>query len=166
MPPDEPPPPPTAMHAAAARAAARAALAADIRASTGIDEAMISTLVRTFYTRVRADDLLGPIFEERIADWETHFKLLTDFWHGVTLLSGRYSGQPMRAHVRLPVEAQHFARWLQLFEATAKEVCTEEAAQLFIERAHRIAQSLQMGIAVTRGELVPGGKERSGGFAP
>ena len=165
MPTDEPPHP-TAMHAAAARAAARAALAEDIRANTGIDEAMISTLVRTFYTRGRADDLLGPIFEERIADWETHFKLLTDFWHGVTLLSGRYSGQPMRAHVRLPVEARHFSRWLELFEATAKEVCTEEAAQLFIERAHRIAQSLQMGIAFTRGELVPGGKERSGGFAP
>jgi hemoglobin len=151
MPPDEPPPPPTAMQAAASRAAARAALVAEIRANTGIDEAMISTLVRTFYSRVRADELLGPVFEERIADWETHFKLLTDFWHGVTLLSGRYSGQPMRAHVRLPVEARHFTRWLELFEATANEVCTPAAAQMFTERARRIAESLQMGIAYTRG---------------
>ncbi len=145
----------TPMEGAAARAAARAALVAEIRASTGIDEEMITNLVRTFYSRVRADELLGPIFEERIADWETHFKLLTDFWHGVTLLSGRYHGQPMRAHIRLPVEGRHFDRWLEIFEATANELCPPAAARMFIERARRIAESLEMGIAVTRGEIGP-----------
>lgn len=146
---------PTPMEAAAARAAARAALIAEIRTSTGIDEPMIANLVRTFYSRVRADALLGPIFEERIADWETHFKLLTDFWHGVTLLSGRYHGQPMRAHVRLPIEGRHFDRWLELFETTANELCPPPAAKMFIERARRIAESLEMGIAVTRGDMGP-----------
>ena len=145
----------TPMEAAAARAAAKAAMIAEIRATTGIDEAMIANLVRTFYGRVRADALLGPVFEARITDWEAHFKLLTDFWHGVTLLSGRYHGQPMRAHVRLPVEGRHFDRWLELFEATAKELCPPAAAQMFIERARRIAESLEMGIAVTRGEMAP-----------
>jgi hemoglobin len=57
----------------------------------------------------------------------------------------------MPAHVRLPIEAQHFQRWLQLFRATANEVCTPEAAAFFIDRAERIAESLQLGIATFRG---------------
>ena len=148
----------TPMEAAAARAAAKAALVAEICATTGIDEAMIANLVRTFYGRVRADALLGPVFEARIADWEAHFKLLTDFWHGVTLLSGRYHGQPMRAHIRLPIEGRHFDRWLEIFEATARDLCPPAAATMFIERARRIAESLEMGIAVTRGEMAPARK--------
>lgn len=140
---------------AAARAAARAAMIVDIQTRTGIDEAMIANLVRIFYGRVRMDPLIGPIFEARITDWDAHFKLLTDFWHGVTLLSGRYHGQPMRAHMRLPIEGRHFDRWLEIFEATATELCPPAAAQMFIERARRIAESLEMGIAVTRGEMGP-----------
>ena len=47
----------------------RAQAMAEISDRTGITEAMIETLVRGFYDRVRADGLLGPIFQARIADW-------------------------------------------------------------------------------------------------
>ncbi len=40
----------------------------------------VSLLVRTFYGKVRKDDLLGPIFNGIIKDWEEHLELLTDFW--------------------------------------------------------------------------------------
>ena len=40
----------------------------------------VSLLVRTFYAKVRKDELLGPIFNGIIKDWETHLELLTDFW--------------------------------------------------------------------------------------
>jgi hypothetical protein len=40
----------------------RAAIVEQIRAETGIDEAMIARLVDGFYDRVRADRLLGPVF--------------------------------------------------------------------------------------------------------
>jgi hemoglobin len=40
----------------------------DIVASTGIDEAMIDRLVRTFYGRARLDLLIGPIFETKVHD--------------------------------------------------------------------------------------------------
>ena len=36
----------------------------------GVTEPMIAEMVRRFYGRVRADDLLGPMFESRIDDWE------------------------------------------------------------------------------------------------
>ena len=47
----------------------------------------------------------------------------------------------------LPVNARHFDRWLALFEDTAHEICPPAAAEHFIERAHRVADSLELGIA-------------------
>ena len=62
----------------------------------------------------------------------------------------------MRMHALLPVDAPHFDRWLDLFEATAREVCPPDAAGHFIERAHRIADSLELGINAGRGVLPKG----------
>ena len=122
----------------------------------GVTEEMIETLVRAFYAKVRADQTLGPIFAARIGDWEPHLRKMFDFWSSVTLMSGRYHGTPMPAHARISdIEPEHFARWLQLFAETAREVCPPGAAALFADRAQRIAQSLQLGIAVSRGELPP-----------
>ena len=42
----------------------------------------VGRLVRTFYARVRKDEVLGPIFNGIITDWETHLEKLTDFWNG------------------------------------------------------------------------------------
>jgi hemoglobin len=133
--------------------ARRSSLIADVISKTGINEPMIARLVHTFYARVRQDELIGPIFESRVQDWEDHLRRLCDFWSSVTLMSGRYHGQPMAVHLSVSPESQHFDRWLQLFEQTAREQCPPAAADYFIERARRIADSLEMGIAARRGEL-------------
>ena len=130
-------------------------IVADLVARTGIDEAMIERLVRTFYGRARRDPLLGPIFDGTVQDWERHITRICAFWSSVALMSGRYHGQPMVAHLPLPVDTPHFDRWLALFAATAAEVCPPAAAAHFVERAHRIADSLELGIAAQRGELRP-----------
>jgi truncated hemoglobin YjbI len=67
----------------------------DSATSTGIDEAMVETLVRAFYGRVRHDPLIGPVFESKIQDWEEHIGRLCTFWSSVALGSSRYRGQPM-----------------------------------------------------------------------
>jgi hemoglobin len=60
------------------------------------------------------------------------------------------------AHVKIPgLDREHFAHWLALFEATARELCPPAAADLFIDRAHRIAQSLQLSLDFHRGILPP-----------
>jgi hemoglobin len=125
----------------------------DIVARTGIDEAMIQTLVRGFYSRVRRDSLLGPIFESKVNDWEKHIERLCRFWSSVALMSGRYHGQPMLVHLPLPVDAAHFDRWLEIFAATARDLCPPAAAAHFLERAARIADSLELGIAAQKGEI-------------
>ena len=97
-------------------------------ARTGIDEAMIDQLVRTFYGRVQLDPILGPIFTARIVDWEPHLDRISAFWSSVILMTGRYHGRPMAMHATLPIEAAHFDRWLALFATTAREVCPPVAA--------------------------------------
>ena len=139
-------------------AARRAAIVDQIRAETGIDEAMIARLVDGFYERVRADPLIGPVFNARIEDWAPHLEQMRLFWSSVALMSGAYHGRPMPKHLPLPVDARHFDRWLELFEATARELCPPVAADHFIERARRIAESLELGIAGANGVLLGKGQ--------
>ncbi|CAH1696165.1 Group III truncated hemoglobin [Hyphomicrobiales bacterium] len=133
--------------------ARRARITREIMERTGIDEAMIERLVRRFYRQVQADPLLGPVFAPRIADWEKHIAKLCAFWSSVALMSGRYHGQPMQVHVDLPVDATHFDRWIALFENTANEICPPTAAQHFIERARRIADSIELAMAGRNGKI-------------
>jgi len=132
----------------------RERITAGITERTGIDEPMIERLVHGFYAKVRADAVLGPIFEARIRDWAPHLAQMCAFWSSVALMTGRYHGTPMVKHMRLPVDAAHFDRWLDLFEETARELCPPAAAVHFIERARRIASSLEMGVASRAGVML------------
>jgi hemoglobin len=118
-----------------------------LMAETGLDEALLREVVHGFYAKVRADVVLGPIFAERVQDWEPHLSRMVDFWSSVALMTGRYHGTPMAMHVNLPVSQGHFERWLELFRETARALCPAQGAAHLIERAERIAQSLHMGIA-------------------
>jgi hemoglobin len=136
----------------------RAQVVADIAERTGIDEAMIQCLVHAFYAKVRKDGLLGPIFDSHVGSWDLHLERLCSFWSSVALMSGRYHGQPMEKHLPLPVDSRHFDRWLQLFRETALEVCPSRAAAHFVDRAARIAESLELGIAGKNGILLMKGE--------
>jgi hemoglobin len=130
----------------------RASITRDIQAATGLDEAALERLVRTFYATARQDDVIGHLFDG-VGDWEKHIAQISAFWSSVGLLTGRYHCQPLAAHLKLPLEPRHFVRWLALFEATLREVCSPEAAEYLMEKAHRIARSLELGTAVHKGEL-------------
>ena len=134
--------------------ARRAEASARIRAATGIDEALISDLVEGFYDRVRADPLLGPVFAERVEDWGPHLARMKQFWSSVALATGVYNGRPMPKHMSLPVDAEHFDRWLALFEETAGALCTPLAARHFVTRARNIAESLELGVANHNGMML------------
>ncbi len=124
--------------------------------AVGVTEDMIHAVVHAFYAKVRRDPALGPIFARVIGDtWDMHLAKMCDFWSSVLLMTGRFKGSPMAAHARLPeLRATHFARWLHVFGQTATEICPPAAAALFITKAEMIGQSLQLGIAASRGELL------------
>ena len=112
----------------------------------GVTETMIRRLVHDFYAKVRQDEILGPIFEAHVQNWEAHLSTMCTFWSSVILMTGCYKGQPMEVHARLPeISDEHFERWLRLFQRTASECCPSEAARLFIDRAERIAEIVENG---------------------
>ena len=118
---------------------------------TGLDDATIELVVRTFYGKARKDPLLGPVFAEHVVQWEHHLRRMCEFWSSVALMSGRYSGRPMEKHLPLPIDARYFDRWLTLFEETAQKICPGAAADHLVERASWIAESLETGIATSNG---------------
>ncbi len=136
----------------------RARITAEIVERTAINETMIETLVHRFYAKIREDALLGPVFESRITDWDLHLQRMCAFWSSVALLTGRYHGNPVAKHLPLPVDAVHFDRWLALFEETVRETCPQAAREHFMERARRIAESLELGIAGNAGTLLKKGE--------
>jgi hemoglobin len=97
------------------------------------------------------------VFDRVVAgDWDHHLAKMCDFWSSVLLMTGRFKGAPMATHAAIgDIRATHFARWLHLFHQTARELCPPDAAALFIAKSEVIAQSLQLGIAASRGEFPP-----------
>jgi hemoglobin len=138
--------------------ARRAAAIAAIKERTGIDEDMIERLIRAFYRRVQQDPVIGPVFAQRITDWEPHLQQMFAFWSSVTLMSGRYHGQPMQKHLPLPIDGRHFDRWLALFEETARELTPPAAAEHFVTAARRIGESLELGMATASGKMLGPGE--------
>jgi len=127
----------------------RAAILAEAKA-IGIDEAYIAKLVEAFYAKIRADALVGPVFERAIdADrWPRHLATMKSFWASVAFNAGSYSGKPVLVHKRLPgLEHRHFERWLGLFGETLIETApTDEAVVYLMSKAERIAESLKAAI--------------------
>jgi hemoglobin len=121
---------------------------------SSLSDAAIRELVDLFYTRVRADDEIGPLFNDAIADWPEHLEKLEAFWSSVMLTSGRYKGRPLPAHVKhsARIDAGSFERWLRLWEMTTSELFQPEVARVFQEKAGRIAESLQLGIRLATGD--------------
>ncbi|GJE61353.1 group III truncated hemoglobin [Methylobacterium trifolii] len=114
-----------------------------------LTEATLRTFLAAFYEKVRRDGLIGPVFAGAIsdADWPRHLATIQDFWSSVLLKSGRYKGNPFGRHQALGrLSPAHFARWLGLFEETARETFSPEVADMLVERAHRIGDSLKAGL--------------------
>lgn len=59
----------------------------------------IKLLVNTFYARVQKDELIGPIFNEKIQNrWDEHLAKMYTFWQTVLLDDHTYFGRPFPPH--------------------------------------------------------------------
>jgi hemoglobin len=101
----------------------------------------IKTLVDSFYGKVRSDELLAPIFNERIRDnWPVHLEKMYRFWQTVLLGEHTYMGSPFPPHANLPVDKSHFEQWLKLFKETLDEQFSGEKAKEAKWRADKMAE--------------------------
>lgn len=113
----------------------------------------IRRLVGAFYSRVRADDLLGPFFASRIPDghWPEHLDTMTRFWTAALLAQAAgYRGNPGAKHLFLPITEDHFTRWLLLFGQAIDELFTGDNATEMKLRAKRMGEMFQAKIAMAR----------------
>ena len=100
----------------------------------------IKLLVDTFYNKVREDDLLKDIFNHKILDWQQHLEKMYRFWQTVLLEEQTYYGSPFSPHAKLPVEREHFDRWMQLFFETVDKHFTGDKADEAKWRAEKMAE--------------------------
>lgn len=101
-------------------------------------------IVDAFYTKVRADEQLGEVFDGVAqVDWEVHLPKLYDFWDTVLFRAGSFKGNLIGVHLQLVplvgMEWPLFERWLDLFRATVNERYSGERAEHMIRCAEDFA---------------------------
>jgi hemoglobin len=120
------------------------------RIEDGAERAQIETAiiacVRAFYEKGGADPLLGPVFAAAIPDLDSHIQTVANFWSKSLLHTERYEGHPFSSHMNLPVEPEHFSRWLELFAEAAKETLPQTQASQAIAKASHMTQCFKAGL--------------------
>ena len=110
----------------------------------------VTLLVETFYTKIRADKVLGPIFNGIIKDWKSHLVLLADFWETQLLLIRKYHGNPITVHqdvddkMNHSINPEHFGLWLNLWFETLDELFEGETTWVAKNRAQKMSTMLYM----------------------
>jgi hemoglobin len=102
-----------------------------------LTRADIEKLITEFYTKVRQDSLLAPVFQH--VDWSHHTPIIIDFWSSLLLGDQSYKRNPFQKHVDLSITSTHFARWLELFHETIDDNFHGEKAKEAKERSVNIA---------------------------
>lgn len=117
----------------------------------------VSRLVDDFYTAIRNDERLGPVFNAVIKDnWPAHLDRMKGFWRSVMLKTDEYDGRPVPAHMAIPdLHEDDFRLWLTLFEKTARTIFEPAAAAQVTLSARRIARSLWFSRFATPFSKVP-----------
>ncbi len=114
------------------------------------NRADIKLLVDTFYGKIRAHEVLGPIFNGIITDWESHLVLLTDFWDTQLFLKRKYYGNPVTIHQEVDdkmghtITSEHFGLWLNDWFATIDELFEGDTAWIAKNRAQKMSTMLFM----------------------
>lgn len=86
---------------------------------TSLDD--IKIFVDAFYHKVKVDNLLGPVFNAVIQDWNPHLEKMYKFWNAALFGVPGFKGNPFARHAPLPISGPHFERWMDLFTLTIDE---------------------------------------------
>ncbi len=114
------------------------------------ERADIGRLVDAFYAAVRADDLLGPVFNVLIpaGGWPAHLSRMTDFWECNLLFRPTFKGNPMQLHRQVDAQygyatdGRHYERWVALWCRTVDGLFAGEKATLAKGRAAKMGAQL------------------------
>lgn len=121
------------------------------------NRADIDLLMREFYARAMQDEAIGYIFTEVAKlDLDHHLPIIGDFWESMLFGTGVYQKHgrnPLMVHRDLdeksPLTAEHFSRWLDLFEHCVDKDFVGERAEFIKLRARAIAARFQSVLQVS-----------------
>ena len=107
----------------------------------------IHQLVSTSYSKIRKDDLLGPIFNAHIESdmWPEHINQLTDFWETNLFGMPKFKGNPTKKHIKVDEKSDHtisqlhFGKWLQLWVETVNALFVGANAEKAIYMARKMS---------------------------
>ncbi len=100
----------------------------------------VKLLVDTFYDTIRKDDMLADIFNNVIQDrWPQHLEKMYRFWQTVLFDEHTYFGSPFVPHATLPVDKEHFDRWVHLFNTTVDSLFAGTRAERAKWQGERMA---------------------------
>lgn len=111
------------------------------------DRADVEQVVVGFYRAAFEDPLIGPVFTEIAKlDLDRHLPIMCDFWETVLFNAGLYRRNALALHLvlhaRHPLGAQHFDRWLNLWEANLDARFAGPVTQRAKLQARRIAGAM------------------------
>ncbi|CAN5399701.1 hypothetical protein BH09ACT4_BH09ACT4_06160 [soil metagenome] len=109
-----------------------------------------------FYRAAFADPLIGPVFTDVAhLDLERHLPIMCDFWETVLFNAALYRRNALQVHfvlnARHPLNAEHFDRWLAIWEATLDSLFAGPITERARVQATRIAGSMQRRIEAKTG---------------
>lgn len=117
-----------------------------------LTRSQIENVVASFYSKVRTDQVLGPIFAIHVSDWPAHETKISNFWGNAILNERNYDGNPMQAHIAAKnVKPDHFERWLALFDGVLADQLPKDVAGAWSYLAHRIGRGLSLGLSYNTG---------------
>ena len=111
-----------------------------------------------FYAKVREDKKLGPVFNQKVSNWDSHLRKIAIFWEHHLLQPGVYKGNPLLIHQKLEngINEENFIRWLTLFEETANDFFEDKELKKICLKARMIGGTLY-GRIINNGNLeIPG----------
>jgi hemoglobin len=83
----------------------------------------IKLMVDTFYSRIREDEILGPIFNDKLEDrWGQHLEKMYRFWQTILHDEHTYNGAPFPPHATMPINESHFTLWVKIFSNTVNDL--------------------------------------------
>ena len=107
----------------------------------------IALLVDRFYAGVRADALLGPVFEPLLhGRWDAHLARMVDFWCTACKLQRDFRGNVYDKHMALPeIRLAHLLRWLRLWKRHTEALFAPQDAARLWRVALGVARVLHLG---------------------
>lgn len=112
-----------------------------------ITDAQIAAVIEEFYAAIRQHPGLGPVFAAHVTDWPAHEAKIANFWKNAIRHERVYDGNPMAVHKTAGnVRPGMFIPWLALFDRVLQRNLPAETAEAWSALAHRIGQSLAIGL--------------------